>query len=473
MAVYFRHGSNGSYKSAYAVWFEILPALRQGRLVVTNIEGMKPLEELEKLLGEKFPVGARLVRIFSRNDKGVELWQNWYNWMPVTALVVIDESQDLYCKEVGFVREKALARPLSEFLPNLPEGWESLFNQNWDKADTSLESGDVDDIGETQLDEEGRLLYPHNFYGAFMRHRKYHWDIIMLTPDWTSIPTWLKQCAQEAYSHRSTDTFFRKRRPRIFNHRPTSTKIAPTTKQEFTSCSSKKIPVEVFGLYQSTGTGSFSSSKSDISMLKSPKFILVILVALLAIGNFIREANNIFNSDDEVISESSTTQSENSAQASVSSSSDDLGENKEGKKDSNGVDSGNDSNKTDVQIDSAGDVLNPFSDAFPMFNGASSIYLTSTIISRKNRVPSIEYVFKINMDAGVYYLSSNILERYGYKFTHLDYCMVDISIKGVNSMMLCSPDVERRDNRTLEVDNSSKIDALPSLAKSGVDIFNM
>ena len=55
MAVYFRHGSNGSYKTAYAVWFEILPALRNGRVVVTNIEGMKPLEKIESLLGEKFP----------------------------------------------------------------------------------------------------------------------------------------------------------------------------------------------------------------------------------------------------------------------------------------------------------------------------------------------------------------------------------------------------------------------------------
>ncbi|WP_411673631.1 zonular occludens toxin domain-containing protein [Vibrio campbellii] len=42
MAVIFRHGSNGSYKSAYATWFEILPALREGRLVVTNIEGLRP-----------------------------------------------------------------------------------------------------------------------------------------------------------------------------------------------------------------------------------------------------------------------------------------------------------------------------------------------------------------------------------------------------------------------------------------------
>ncbi|RZP71667.1 zonular occludens toxin domain-containing protein, partial [Vibrio vulnificus] len=68
MAVYFRHGSNGSYKSAYATWFELLPALRAGRLVVTNIEGLKPLEEIENILGEKFPPSAKLIRIFTRSE---------------------------------------------------------------------------------------------------------------------------------------------------------------------------------------------------------------------------------------------------------------------------------------------------------------------------------------------------------------------------------------------------------------------
>ncbi|MCW0471014.1 hypothetical protein OH492_28025 [Vibrio chagasii] len=46
----------------------------------------------------------------------------------------------------------------------------------------------------------------------------------MPIPDYTAIPTWLKGCAGEVYSHRSTDTFFRSRKPRIFNHSPKSTK---------------------------------------------------------------------------------------------------------------------------------------------------------------------------------------------------------------------------------------------------------
>ncbi|PSU02748.1 hypothetical protein C9I92_25090, partial [Photobacterium ganghwense] len=31
MAVSFRYGANGSYKSASAVWFDLLPNLRAGR----------------------------------------------------------------------------------------------------------------------------------------------------------------------------------------------------------------------------------------------------------------------------------------------------------------------------------------------------------------------------------------------------------------------------------------------------------
>ncbi len=61
------------------------PALREGRIVVTNIEGLKPKEFIEELLGEKFPDSARLIVIFTRSSEGVMLWQNWFNWMPLGA----------------------------------------------------------------------------------------------------------------------------------------------------------------------------------------------------------------------------------------------------------------------------------------------------------------------------------------------------------------------------------------------------
>ncbi|RZP71754.1 zonular occludens toxin, partial [Vibrio vulnificus] len=247
----------------------------------------------------KFPPSAKLIRIFTRSEEGVLLWQNWFNWMPIGALIIIDECQDLYSPDVGFKREKAIARPLSDFLPLLPENFSELFHSRWIPCDPeNMGDGDTDDTNRTQYDEHGRLLYPFNFYGAFMRHRKYQWDIIMLTPDWTSIPTWLRGCAQEAYSHRSTDTFFRKRRPRIFNHSPKSTKTDPTTKKDEQYVTSKKIPIDVFALYKSTGTGDFNESKSDISIFKSPRFILTMLIAVLAIGNTVRNFVNASSDSD-------------------------------------------------------------------------------------------------------------------------------------------------------------------------------
>lgn len=63
MAIVIEHGPNGSYKTASVVWFRIIPALREGRVVVTNVLGLYPIEEIEERLGEKFPDSARLFRI--------------------------------------------------------------------------------------------------------------------------------------------------------------------------------------------------------------------------------------------------------------------------------------------------------------------------------------------------------------------------------------------------------------------------
>ena len=465
MAVYFRHGSNGAYKSAYAVWFEILPALRNGRLVVTNIEGLKPMETIEKILGEKFPVGAQLIRIFSRSEDGVRLWQNWFSWMPTGALVVIDECQDLYTSDVGFKREKAQQRPLEEFLPNLPDGFAELFYSRWTKVDLStLDEGDTDDTGGTQVDEQGRLLYPFNFYGAFMRHRKYQWDIIMLTPDWTSIPTWLRGCAQEAYSHRSTDTFFRKRKPRIFNHRPNSTKTAPTTKADYGSCSSKKIPVDVFALYKSTGTGGFNESKSDISILKSPKFILAILIGLAAIGKFLWDVNNVFFSDDEVPTQAVAEKSEADLLNELNDAQKAMDAYPTTSTPDSGLDSGRPRHQVNPEVRT--DAVNPFYEHFSVFNGAKDVYFTGSNLRYIDGQPDDEFIFRIDMVDGRYYVSSEVLSSYGYQFFAIDDCLISVKSSSVTTMLSCPPNEVQ--TVTAKAQPNDKLKQLDS-----VDIFSL
>ncbi|NOH73351.1 zonular occludens toxin [Vibrio pectenicida] len=461
MAVYFRHGSNGSYKTAYAVWFEILPALRSGRVVVTNIEGIKPLKTIESLLGEKFPVGARLVRLFTRKQSGIELWQNWFNWMPVNALVVIDECQDIFAPEVGFKREKALKRPIEDFTDSLPDDFLELFYERWGMADTTdLDDGDIDDVGETQLDDKGRLLYPDNYYGAFMRHRKYQWDIILLTPDFTSIPRWMLGCATDAFSHTSTDTFFRKRKPRIYNHRPKSSKTAPSTRQDLASCVNKKIPLDVFALYQSTGTGGFNASKADISILKSPKFIFAITVAVVALANFAREAYAIYNRNNDNLPQASVEKTDTMQATAQNGDSQSLDDNAACSQGANGVANCNGSNENSHQV--SFDAVNPFYRSFPIFNNAKSVHLTSVVQVRHEQFITFDYRFRIDKADGSYYIGSQVLSAYGYEFAYIDDCLIEVHFDNTSRMLSCPP------RQTIAESPDTREDAIKE-----IDIFNL
>ncbi|MCY9803345.1 zonular occludens toxin [Vibrio scophthalmi] len=467
MAVYFRHGSNGAYKTAYVVWFEILPALRNGRLVITNIEGLKPKESIEEILGEKFPPGAELIRIFTRSTEGVELWQNWYSWMPIGALVIIDECQDIFSADVGFKREKSQYQPFEKFEPLLPRGFSELFHGRWQPVDpNSFDDGDTDDTGRTQLDSKNRLLYPFNFYGAFMRHRKYQWDVIMLTPDWTSIPTWLRGCAQEAYSHRSTDTFFRKRKPRIFNHRPNSSKTAPSSKADYASCSSKKIPVDVFALYQSTGTGGFNESKSDISILKSPKFILVILIGIGAMGKFIWDLTYVLSDSSENPAPATSQEITTNTQTNTAGDGIPVGVSSPNTKASNGVATRHVDTQDVNPVHS--DLVNPFYEAFSMFNDAEAVYLTAVSTTVNNRYKTADYLFRVDTSNGSYYLRSEVLASYGYRFKQIDDCLVLVESSIVSQMLTCPPNPTMSVAQAAQNDND-KMEEL----RSQVDIFNM
>lgn len=264
MAASLFHGAPGSYKSASAMWFQILPALREGRLVVTNIEGIKPLASIETELQETFPETAQLWRLSSQNEKGLNLWRNWYHWMPIGALVVIDEVQDVYPTESTFKPEKeCLYKSIHEYKDLLPVHWYEYHIEMLEsiKPDDFTEA-DIDDLGELLFDENGHIIYPKTLKECYMRHRKYNWDIICCTPDIGSVHKYIRSILQAAYSHRYFDElgfipyFFR--RPRIFEHNP---KLDGKKPAKGDKTNWKKIPVEVHKLYKSTATGSITKGQ--------------------------------------------------------------------------------------------------------------------------------------------------------------------------------------------------------------------
>jgi zona occludens toxin len=275
MAVIIRHGPNGSYKSASAVWFNLVPELRKGRICITNVEGIYPLHEIEKRLGEKFPDSARLIRISSLTSKGLKLWRRWFHWMPVTSFVLMDEIQDIYPE--GTWKEADLdLKPIETYEAYLPDGFLSLFYEALDgyKPDR-FDTGDTDDTGEQMFDESGRIRYPTTLNGAFKRHRKFNWDIVCCTPDISDVSKKIRGCAELALSQANKDSFFLfKRRPRIYEHNPKTNGI-PSARDNVYRI---KVPLAAFTLYKSTQTGAHTQSGWSKGPFSSGAFLVYLFI---------------------------------------------------------------------------------------------------------------------------------------------------------------------------------------------------
>jgi zona occludens toxin len=277
------HGPAGSYKSSSVVWFELLPALRAGRVVVTNVEGMYPLHVIEKQLGEKFPETARLFRIFSQEEKLKALWRRWFHWMPLGALVIIDEVQDVYTVDKTQWKESDLdLKPLSFYSEVLPPELYKLSYETHLAFKPSIDESTSDDTGKLALDENGLVIYPPTMNEAFMRHRKFNWDLHFATPDLTQVSKAVRAVAEQAISYRNNDWFFlNKRKPRLFKHDPK--RLLQPKKGDLVS--THKVPLDVHLLYKSTQTGQITKSGASVGLFSSAKVKLIFFVILpLAFG---------------------------------------------------------------------------------------------------------------------------------------------------------------------------------------------
>lgn len=278
MAIVIEHGHNGSYKSSSVIWYRLLPALRQGRLVVTNVAGMYPLHKIEEFLGEKFPKTARLFRMSSQDPKYQKLWRVWHHWMPIGAFVFIDECQDIYDRDVFSGKEEYNLQPIEYYDSILPADFISLYKERLDSyRPDHFEECDIDDTGRVVFDGEGRIIYPTTPKESFMRHRHYNWDVVLATPDITSIPRPVRACCETAFAYNSKDSFFfSKRKPRIYEHNPIENGI-PTQK----SVTFKRhVPVAVHRLYKSTQTGSITKSGQSKGPFSSLKLRVVLFIVL-------------------------------------------------------------------------------------------------------------------------------------------------------------------------------------------------
>ncbi|PSU20272.1 toxin [Photobacterium phosphoreum] len=450
MATSFRYGANGSYKSACAVWFDLLPALREGRICVTNVEGMQPLDIIQKRLGEKFPDSTKLIRINSRNKDGIALWQSWFCWMPIGAFVLIDECQDLFGKHVGFKMQNQAYKPFEDFESLLPDGFKKLFYDAWKPVDIStLDAGELDDTGRTQFDEKGRLLYPFEFNGAFMRHRKYNWDIVLLTPDWKQIPSEIKGCAEVAKGHVNKDMMFNKRKPRIFEHHPTASSSKPSANDLVYR---QKVPVEVHLLYSSTGTGKITKSGAASALFKQPKLYVVFLIFVLCIVGLIyvvsSRLSNVEDSSTQVLEQNKVTE--------VQSSGDHQKDIDQSRSVSRGVvvpDGSGVVNKNDAGF------MGSLVEIFPFIQNVKQAYITAFNVNKSDGKVTFDLVFKVEAQSGDYYVPNSTLKSLDVDLEIIDECLVRLKQNGRFVYVTCPPafnGIDKDDKSELTNDLESK-----------------
>ncbi|MCJ8318747.1 MAG: zona occludens toxin-like protein [Colwellia sp.] len=411
------HGAPGSFKSASAFWFEVLPALRAGRLVVTNIEGVLPKEEIEIELDEVFPESAQVWRLSSQTDKGLFLWRRWFWWMPVGAFIIMDEIQDIFPKDATVFKPNDFdSKGIDSLKEQLPPKFYNYYKDVIGTFTPPDDEGSKDDTGETILDENGNIIYPKNMREANMRHRKYNWDIIYCTPEITEIHNLVRYACQYAYKYKYNDSLefipYFNRRTRYHEHSP---KSSGETIVKGQPVKWRKIPVEVHKCYRSTSTGKITKRRG-INGLKSPSLILAFALLLTCFSYMFWW---LFVKPDRV----------NHFEESVSTAQETL--EIRGSSGQQGYSSYSSSNTNKGISNNNVPIALPF--------GMDEIYISGQVqvITEKHRYR--DYVFILKKSGRIFQVHSDELKLMGYTFRFVNSCSIKIYQGDAFQYVHCEP----------------------------------
>ncbi|MBD9632874.1 zonular occludens toxin domain-containing protein [Pseudomonas sp. PDM19] len=237
MSIKIHHGPNGSYKTSGAIQDDAVPALKEGRVIITNVRGFT-LDRAYTVFPD-LPNTAQIINLDLESLADLEKMRTWFQWAPRGAFLIFDETQ-------------------------------LLFPKSWRERD--LEKFDFPG-GPEAAHEADR---PMGWLDAWTRHRHFNWDIVLTTPNISYIRDDIRMTCEMAYKHSNLAVIGIPGRYKEAQHdaqlnRPP----ADGTIVEY-----KRIKQQTFRLYQSTATGKTQDTKAGKSLLRSPK--LVLLLALLA-----------------------------------------------------------------------------------------------------------------------------------------------------------------------------------------------
>jgi len=244
MAIKIHHGPNGSYKTSGAIQDDLIPALKAGRHIITNIRGLTR-ERVFQVFPD-LPSSVEIENLDLEDLDDLEKMRTFPQWAPRGAFIIFDETQLIFLK-------------------------------SWREADLRK----FDYPGGSKAAKEADR--PINWLDGWTRHRHWNWDIILTTPNIGYIREDIRLTAEKAYLHSNLAVIGINGRYKESQHAATENK--PAVKGSLVSI--KKINKGTFKLYESTATGTVSDTIAGKSLFRDPKVLLFLALPAIVLGNFL------------------------------------------------------------------------------------------------------------------------------------------------------------------------------------------
>lgn len=244
MAIKIHHGPNGSYKTSGAVLDDVIPAIKQGRVIITNIRGMTAARCRETF--PNAPASFDLVALDMDTADGLERCRTFFQWAPPGALIIFDETQLLFLK-----------------------AWKPTDLKRFDHPG-GPEAAQAENVPASWLD-------------AWTRHRHWNWDIVLTTPNIKYIRDDIRLTCEGAFKHSNLGLLGPVFKRLIGDYKEAFHDAQLNVPPPKAITKFRRIPKTVWNLYDSTATGVVKDTSAGTSILSSIPLVTGIAIIAFAI----------------------------------------------------------------------------------------------------------------------------------------------------------------------------------------------
>ncbi|MFB2831067.1 zonular occludens toxin family protein [Aeromonas jandaei] len=238
MSIKIHHGAPGSYKSSGAIHTDVLPAIKAGRHIITNVRGFTA-ERCKEVLGKAVPESFQVTYIETESQEGRDHLARFYHWAPKGVFFLVDEVQ-------------------------------RIFPPSWRQSDLDrLDYPGGPDVAKA----DGR---PETIDVAFDMHRHHNWDFVFTTPNIKKVHAVIRAAAETAIRHTNMGLLGIGGRYKTVLHLADNS--GSSMSDVLQAKPFNKVPNYVFKLYDSTTTGKVSDTIAGSSMFRDPKILFFLAI---------------------------------------------------------------------------------------------------------------------------------------------------------------------------------------------------